>query len=109
MDAEKPTFILDLDDTFSSKPLPPNIGRRSRRGPSVKLPDYCPKFEPEFFDVVKDCAAYINRNNSVEERVTLNNRLNRIFILRDRASLMRLFRDLVNANIERGEKSGKSS
>jgi hypothetical protein len=106
MNAEKPRFIIDLD-TSDFKPVPTTIRKRASKGLMIKLPDYYPKYEEEFFDTVKDCASYIDRLYTVDEKINYNNRLNRIFIIRDRVSLMRLFRELANAKKKEGDNSGK--
>lgn len=87
------SFVLDNLEV-SAKPLPPSIKIR-RRKEKINQPDYYIKYEVEFFDVVKDCAKMIDNLVDVEERIRLSKRLNKIFVLRDKMLVMKLFRDIV--------------
>lgn len=99
MDAEKPSFIVDLEKVMEpSKPVPSSI-KTKRRDPFeyAKMLDYYPKFDEFFFDTVKECAVHIDELNDVNQKIFFSKRLSKLFVARDRTGLMRLFRDIVNA------------
>jgi hypothetical protein len=94
MDQSPHSFTIDLDEERPSRPVPPvRVGKNRQR---VTLPDFYPKYELEFFETVAVCADYIDKISDVNVRLKFHNDLNRIFILRHKPTLMRLFRDLVN-------------
>lgn len=86
------SFILD-DTESPVKPLPYTLGKRSK-GERITQPDTYSKFETEFYDVVKDCAKYIDKLNSIEDKIKYSRKLNKIFVLKEKMLLMRLFREL---------------
>lgn len=90
------TFMIDLDTPEEMKPLPYTLGKSKSKSERIKQIDYYPKFEVEFFDTVKDCAEYIDKLHGAEERLEYTKRLNKIFVSREKASVMNLFRELVN-------------
>lgn len=109
MDANRPTFILEEFED-NSKPLPYSLPRPRNKKERVKLPDNYPKFEVEFYDVIKSCAEYIDKINCLVTRVKYNKELNKIFIIRHRGSAMRLFKELFDLlNVKGGEHHGKNS
>ena len=92
------SFTIDLDEESPLKPLPYSLGKRTKsKREMIKLPETYPKFEVEFFDVIKSCAEYIDKIHCVETRIKLNKELNKIFILRHKGSAMRMFMELVNS------------
>lgn len=56
---------------------------------------YYPKFQVEFYDLVKDCAQYIDKLHKVEDKILYTNHLSRIFIVRHKGEAMKLFKKLV--------------
>jgi hypothetical protein len=101
MDVVSPhSFEIDFDNVPELKPLPYALGKSKSpvAGRKLKQIDYYPKLEIEFFDVVKSCAEYIDKLNTVEDRLYYTKELNKIFVIRHKASLMQLFRKLVNLN-----------
>lgn len=93
---EKPSFVLKDVDEKVFKPLPYNLGKRANsKVKRVKLLDYYPKYEAEFYEVVAKCAEYIDKIRDVDQKIKYSNDLNRIFILRRRDLVMRVFRELV--------------
>lgn len=104
----KHTFILeDVED--KAKPLPCTLKRK--RPERVEIPSTYPKFEVEFYDVLKSCAEYIDKIQNTDDRIRYNKLLNKIFILRHRGSAMKLFRELVylNAQPKGGDSHGQKS
>lgn len=91
MDSSPHSFVLD-DTKNTAKPLPSTMVKKREK---INQIDYYPKFEVEFFDVVKDCAKMIDRLVDVDERIKHTKRLNKIFVMRDKMLLMQMFRDLV--------------
>jgi len=101
MEAKKPTFIVALTLNDNVKPLPSNVSRRKPRSERIFQPLQYPKFETEFFDVIKDCAVYIDKLPDSNLRLRYTKRMNRVFVERDRSLAMRLFRELVNEFLNR--------
>jgi hypothetical protein len=102
VDDEKPSFILDLNAPDNSKPLPYLVKPKRKNGRLdwYKVSDHYPKFEIEFFDIIKDCAKYIDDIESLESRVKYNKQLNKVFIIRHRGLAMRLFKELVTLKMK---------
>lgn len=92
-------FMIDLDTPEEMKPLPYTLGKSKSKSDRIKQIDYYPKFEVEFFDVVKSCAEYIDKLLDANERLEYTKRLNKIFVSRNKPNLMNLFRDLVIARV----------
>lgn len=94
MDAEKPSFVIDnLEELEQNhKPLP--YRPRKRRSERISNPDTYMKFDESFYDDVKSCAEYIERLESVNEKIKYSKRLNKIFLLKHRGSALRLFKEL---------------
>lgn len=65
----------------------------------IKIPHSIiyPKFEVEFFDVVKTCAEHIDRINCVTTRLARTDQLNFAFARRDKKLVMSLFKELTYA------------
>ena len=55
---------------------------------------YYPKYEPEFYDLMSDCARYIDKMTDVDEKITYTNHLSRIFIIRHKDEAMKLLKKL---------------
>ena len=91
------SFTFDLSEDVKVKPLPCSLGKRTKnkRVDRIKQIDYYPILEIEFFDVLKQCAENIDKLNDVEKRLKYTQRLNKIFVIRHKGSLMQLFRELV--------------
>lgn len=111
--SDKPTFILDEEAlNLPSKPLPYTLlHTKSKKDGKTRfiMPDTYPKFETEFFDVIHSCAGYIDKLKTIEQRIEMNTRLNKVFVARHKASAMRLFRDLINLLSQKeGDSNGKS-
>lgn len=99
MDVVSPhSFVIDLDKPDELMPLSLGLGTRPRdkKPEKIKQIDYYPKFEVEFFDTVKDCAERIDKISDLNERLEYTKRLNKIFVIRHKPSLMNLFRELVS-------------
>lgn len=110
MDAERPTFILSDTSEPEHRPIPSSLGKRKKKyHGSVTLPDYYPKYETEFYDVVSSCAEYIDKIKCAETRLKFHKRLSKIFVIRHKGSAMALFRDLVNNAIKEGDNRGQKS
>ena len=97
MEAEfkKPSFIIDLDakdDNF--KPLNTVYKKPVRKNNRVTMPNVYHKYECEFFDIIKSCAQYIDKLDTVDKKCEMNKKLTRIFISRHTGAAMQFFRDL---------------
>ena len=65
----------------------------------LKTANVYPKFETEFYDVIKDCAEYIDGVIDIDLKLKLNKRLNKIFIIRHRGLAMAMFKQFyINPN-----------
>ncbi len=62
-----------------------------------------PKYELEFYDLLLVCVDYMEKIEDVGVKVKFNNQLNRVFIVRQRGPLMKLFRDLYNYTLKEGD------
>ena len=72
MDASPHSFVLDNTEN-SAKPLPSSV--KLKKPERINQIDYYPKYEVEFFDVVKDCAKMIDRLVDVDERIRQTKKL----------------------------------
>jgi len=97
----KPSFFLDLDAPVSNLPLPYNKERNER----VMVPKNYPRFEVDFFDTITDCGREIDKINDRDERDRYNKELTKIFIIRHKPSVMRLFRELIDLTLTKKEHS----
>jgi hypothetical protein len=95
LEVSEHSFRINLDEEYI-KPLPCNMRRAKSKTPRIKIPDEYPKYEVEFYEVVADCAKYIDKIQDTELRLKMHKDLSKIFVLRHRVSAMRLFRELVN-------------
>lgn len=99
MDHTEHSFIINLDEEDPHvKPLP-SVIRRDKRT-RLSLPTMYPKFEAEFYETVAECAEMIDKISDVNLKLKYHNDLNKIFILRNKQTVMRLFRELVNFAIK---------
>lgn len=105
MDAVRPSFILEEPPEGSIKPLPYRLKKPKEKVERVRLPNSYPKYEVEFYDVIRTCAEYIDKIHDIDKRIKYNKDLNRIFIIRHRGAAMRLFKELFNVTIGQGEKN----
>lgn len=92
------SFKIDLEGEENFKPLPYTI-KKPKKNHRVTLPDIYPKFEVEFFDVAQSCAEYIDKIADTKLRLKYHNELNKIFILRHKGSVMRLFIELAELRL----------
>jgi hypothetical protein len=101
MDAVEHSFKIDLDEPEVIKPLPYKVigYNRTKKSERLFLPDHYEKVEIEFFDIVKECAEYIDKIHDVNLRTKYHKDLSKIFVLRHKPTIMRLFRELVNLKI----------
>ena len=99
MDAEfpKPTFIVDLDEV--NKPNNPTIYATRRRQNRVNE-DFYARFDEQFFEDVKDCARLIDKIPDVSERMRQSKMLDRIFVMRDKGSILRMFKHLTDMRMQ---------
>jgi hypothetical protein len=104
------SFTVNLDSEDEIKPLPPLKRDRTKRDRTT-LPNIYPKFEIEFYDVVKSCAEYIDKIQNTDTRIKYHKELSKIFVIRHKASAMRLFRELVNMALNKkdGDYRGQSN
>jgi hypothetical protein len=103
IEPERHSFVIDLDKEDNSKPVHANITIPRGKSMRVKTLETYPKFETEFFDLVQSCAVYIDKVEDLKERIKFTNELNKIFIIRHKPSVMRLFRTLVNIQLTKKE------
>lgn len=109
------SFKVDLDGDEPLKPLSyVTKKKQGNRSDRVQLPDAYPKFEIEFFDVIKSCAEYIDKISDRDTRTKYHKQLSKIFVIRHKASAMILFKELVTIQLQkggdyRGQNSEKSS
>lgn len=91
------SFKIDLEAEDTLKPLP-YVKRTKSKNPhnKITLTDYYPKHEEEFYEMVGTCAKYIDKIRETDVRLKYHKELSRIFVIRHRESVMRLFRELVN-------------
>jgi hypothetical protein len=61
---------------------------------------YYPQHREDFYDIIKDCAVYIDKLKTVEDKIIYTNQLSRIFIVRHKGEAMKLFRKLVNLHMK---------
>lgn len=91
------SFIINLDEEDPHvKPLPSVVRRSKKPRPSTVYP----KFELEFFETVAECAELIDKISDQNIRLKYHNDLNKIFVQRNKQTVMRLFRELVNFAIK---------
>ena len=85
------SFILQ--DAPEETPKYPRVPQGRKR---INLPAYYPKYEPEFYDTVQKCAEYIDKLPRVEKKIYYTKELSKVFIVRHRGAVMKLFRDIIN-------------
>lgn len=78
------------------KPLPYEPRKKKTKFNIVKLIDTYPKFEVEFYDCVSDVAQMIDKISDRDERIRLHKELTKIFAIRHKGSIMRLYREIYN-------------
>lgn len=87
---QRHSFILDLEAVDNFRPLV-YVDKNKKR---IFLEEIYHKYEVEFYDVVKDCAKMIDEIEDYETRLKYHQDLSRIFVIRHKTSLMRLFSKL---------------
>ena len=89
------TVDMNVDDI---KPLPISMRhtKSKRKYDRITLPETYPKLEVEFYDIIYDCAEYIDKIQDIDTRVKMNKELSRVFVIRHKPSAMILFKLLVN-------------
>lgn len=79
------SFKLDFPDDYADPLLP--------RSKAFHIAFY-PKYVPEFYDIVKECAELIDKLYKTEDRIMYTNQLSRIFIVRHKDEAMQLLKRL---------------
>jgi hypothetical protein len=102
------SFKIDLDSGEDLKPLP-YVRRTKGKNKRLGLPNTYPKFEVEFYDCISDVAQMIDRVTDRDARVKFHQELTKIFAIRHKGSVMRLYREIFNTlnSTREGENHGQ--